>query len=259
MSPREFRPPEPVYKQQDAAEPEPSGPARRPRGLLLAAIIAGVVVIALGITLGTLWGKTTEPVALDAGTAPGATETPAESGPTDTDLIGPDATNPPHTVARGDTVPINVDAQFPNGVKLVPPALGDWSEQDIINRPDQFTAVSPGYGASIEVWQTSVFGTPQSDEALTIAQLNRISDECSPGGDTTPQGEPVVDTFTGTDDTKLEVLIAKVTGCDGGELWLIERVMPLSGTRFHVVLWDAYSVEDNEELMAMYDAIRFEF
>ncbi|KAB1644878.1 hypothetical protein [Gulosibacter chungangensis] len=261
MSPRDydFRPPEPKFRRQDALEQVPEGPSRRPRGLIFASISTGVVVVALVVALVMLWGTTTEPVAVDQdGQSEGVTG-PTETGAEDGDLIGPDATHPPHTVSAGDTVPIDVDALFPDGVTLLPPELGDWTEQDIINRPDQFTAVSPDYGASIEVWQTSVFDTPQSDEALTIAQLNRVGDECSASSNVRPQGDPVVDVLTGADDTKLEVLVAKVDGCDGGELWLVERVMPLTGARFHIVLWDSTSVAGNEELMAMYHAISFEF
>lgn len=261
MSPRdyEFRPPEPKFRQQDAPESVVESSPRKPRGLILGSALAGLVVIALVVALVMLWGKTTEPVALEQDGENATDPVPSESEPSETDLIGPDATHPPMTVTPGDTVPINVDADFADGVTLVPPALGDWREQEITNRPDQFTAVSPGYGASIEVWQTSVFDTPQSDEALTIAQLNRVTDECSPGSPVRWDNQPVVDTLTGTDDTKLEVLVAKVTGCEGGELWLIERVMPLTGARFHIVLWDIDSVADNEELMAMYHAVRFEF
>lgn len=260
MTPRDydFQPPEPRFRPQDALEPAPEPRGGKPRGLVLGAALAGVVVVALVVALIMLWGKTTEPVALDQENAPGPTA-PRESMPGETDLIGPDATHPPQLVAPGDTVPIEVDAHFADGVTLLPPALGDWSEQEILNRPDQFTAVSPDYGASIEVWQTSVFDTPQSDEALTIAQLNRVGDECSNPSSVRPLGEPVVDTLTGTGDTQLEVLVAKVAGCDGGELWLIERVMPLTGARFHVVLWDGESVEQNAALMAMYEDIRFEF
>lgn len=261
MSPRdyEFRPPEPKFQRQDALESAPEGPSRRPRGLIFASVAAGAVVIALVVALVMLWGNTTEPVALDQHSGTEESVDPTETGAEDGDLIGPDATHPPHTVSPGDTVPISVDALFPNGVELLPPELGEWSKQDIINRPNQFTAVSPDYGASIEVWQTSVFDTPQSDEALTIAQLNRVGDECSPSSNVSVQGEPVVDTLTGKDDTKLEVLVSKVSGCDGGELWLVERVMPLTGARFHIVLWDSSSVAGNDELMAMYQAISFEF
>ncbi|MGO1543877.1 MAG: hypothetical protein ACTHXA_06000 [Gulosibacter sp.] len=263
MSPRdyEFRPPEPRFPKDSETKPaaEDAAARRRPRGLVIGSVLSGFVVIALVVALVMLWGNSTEPVALDPDNDAAETTEPTESAPEETDLIGPDATNPPHTVAPGDVVPIDVDAYFPEDVTLVPPELGDWSEQQIINRPDQFTAVSPDYSATIEVWQTSVFNTPQSDEALTHAQLNRVSDECSSGSNVTQQGEPVVDTLTGTDDTKLEVLVSKVTGCNGGELWLIERVMPLTQVRFHIVLWDAYSVADNEELIAMYEQVAFEF
>lgn len=261
MTPRDydFRPPEPKFQQRDASEPIVEGPVGRPRGLILAAALAGVVVIALVVALVMLWGNTTEPEALGQRDAVDESAGPTESEPRESDLIGPDATHPPLVVEPGDTVPIDVDAHFTDGVELLPPKLGEWREQEILNRPDQFTAVSPDYGSSIEVWQTSVFNTPQSDEALTRAQLNRVTDECSSGSGITQLGEPVVDTLTGTDGTKLEVLVAKVTGCDGGELWLVERVMPLTGARFHIVLWDYESVADNPELMAMYGEIRFEF
>lgn len=261
MTPRdyEFRPPEPRFGQQDAPEPVlEQRRQRRPVGLVLASAIAGMVVVALVVALIMLWGNTTEPAALDPDPLTDSSED-ATAAPEETDLIGPDATNPPQVVAPGDTVPIDVDAEFTDGVALLPPELGDWTAQDIVNRPDQFTAVSPDYGAAIEVWQTSVFDTPQSDHALTIAQLNRVGDECSPGSEVSAHGEPEIDTLLGTDNTILEVLVAKVSNCDGGELWLVERVMPLTGARFHIVLWDEASVADNEELMAMYEQIRFEF
>lgn len=259
MTPRDFLPPEPKFQQRDASEPVVEETTGYPRGLVIVTAISGVVVLVLVVVLVMLWGNRTEPMALDSESPEASVTAPTEGAPEETDLIGPDATHPPHAVKPGDKVPIDVDAQFADGVTLVPPELGEWDSQNIINRPDQFTAVSPDYGASIEVWQTSVFDTPQSDEALTIAQLNRVSDECSPSSNVRMQGDPVVDTLKGTGDTTLEVLISKVDGCDGGELWLIERVMPLTGARFHIVLYDTDSVADNKELMAMYDEIRFEF
>ncbi|SJM63704.1 hypothetical protein [Gulosibacter sp. 10] len=257
MSPRdyEFRPPEPRFGKQ--AEPDAEvvlRPAKRPLGLLTAAVLSGAVVLGLVIALVLLWGEPTQPEAQGQGAgAPGAS--PGESAPPDPELIGPDATHPPHDVAAGDYVPIDVDARFPEGVTLVPPEYGDWSQQDIINRPDQFTAVSPDYSATIEVWQTGVFDTPQSDEALTVAQLNRVTDEC--GDVSSWDGQVRTHVLEGEDGTELEMLVAAID-CGGGELWLVERVMPLTGARFHIVLWDAYGgIEENEELLEKLDEVSF--
>ena len=250
--PHEYR--IPTAPKREQIDPEPRREYRKrktPWGLVAGAAIASLATISLVIAASSLWGPATQPQALGTGSAqqPGASNGPG----------GPSASNEPTTspepVTPGELVPITMNAQFTQGVTLVPPKPGDWSVINIINRPEQFTARSPSYNAEIEVWQAGLNTTPQSDEYLTQAQLNRLSDEC--GGTPTLQGGPEVVTLTGDDGTRLEMLLQKATDCDGGEIWMYERLMPHSGTRFHIVLWSTLSVEHNAELQAKFNQITF--
>jgi hypothetical protein len=249
-----FSPPEPKYGLEAAdARPEPEPAARQgvwsPLTIALSAISA-VVVIGLVVTLGLLWGRTTEPLAGEAA-APYGTQGTSGTGPTDT----PKATPTPYVVQPGDTVSIDQDAVFEDGFTLTEPKIGDWVESEIINRPDQLTLMSPGYDSQLQVWQTSVFDSSQTDKDLTLAQLNRINDECAYG--VSGVGEPESFWLEGEDGTKLELLGVRATNCEGGEIWMLQRVMPLSGFRIHIVLWSIDPIDDNDELLDKLDEISF--
>lgn len=165
----------------------------------------------------------------------------------------PDSTAKPMTVTPGATVPITVDAVFASGVTLVPPALGDWKSFRSENRPDQFAAHKNS--ARIVVWQTDVFDSGQSDESLTIAQLNRVGDECA--DDLSGVSEPEPYTLVGKDGTKLELLRVRVEDCQGAELWVLSRAMPKTGTRFHITVSAVGGVEHDTALMAKLRDVTF--
>lgn len=250
-----FSPPEPRFGVEPAADAaaEPAGGSRRriwsPLTIALTSVSA-VVVAGLVVALALMWGNPSQPSAgeraptLDSQGGGGA-------GPTDT----PSPTPTPYVVQPGDTVSIDQDAVFENGFTLVYPELGDWIEQEITNRPDQLTLYSPNYDAQIQVWQTSVFNSNITDKELTLAQLNRIDDECAYGA--TGIGQPESYVLEGEDGTKLELLGVRADECEGGELWLIQRVMPLTGTRIHIVLWSTTPIDDNDALLAKLAEITF--
>ncbi|WP_282827103.1 hypothetical protein [Gulosibacter sediminis] len=250
-----FSPPEPRFGAEPAADavPDASGSSRRrvwsPLTIVLTSASA-VVVIGLVITLALLWGNPLQPSQGEAA-APLESNGGGTAGPTDT--VGPTPT--PYAVQPGDTVSIEQDAVFEDGFTLVYPKLGDWIEQDIMNRPEQLTMYAPDYSAQIQVWQTSVFNSNQTDKELTLAQLNRINDECSSGA--TGISEPESYLLEGEDGTKLELLGVRADECDGGEVWLLQRVMPLTGTRVHIVLWSTTTLDDNDELLDKLAEITF--
>ncbi|NLT27128.1 MAG: hypothetical protein GXX90_10910, partial [Microbacteriaceae bacterium] len=230
-------------------EAEPPAPRRR-LGPLLAAGAAGLVVVGLLVGALVVSGTTTQPEAVEA---PWRTTAPAETGPVETDPTAP--LTDPEPVAPGSLVPITQNAEFANGLTLVPPDAGDWRESTITNRPGQFTAYRGDYSAQIEVWQTDLLTSKQSDESLTRAQLNRIGDECRVAP--TIVGEPEVHELRGADGTRLELLGQRATGCDGGEILMLERLMPHSGTRIHIVLWTTRGIDDDAELRALLDEVGF--
>ena len=158
-------------------------------------------------------------------------------------------------MTAGQLVPMSQNAQFTSGLTLVPPDAGPWQESTITNRPGQFTAYRSDYTAQIEVWQADLYTSPQSDDSLTRAQLHRIDDECR----STPAlvGEPTVHVLTGADGTRLELLAQRATGCDGGEILMLERLMPHSGTRIHIVLWSTRGLDSDSELLALLDGVTF--
>lgn len=254
MAPREydFRPPEPPRREALAPEPQRElRPRPTPWGLIATAVLASLAALSLIVAASVIWGPTSQPQALGDGATTGAHAS---------DTNAPDASDQPVTtpeaVTPGQLVPITMNAQFSQGVTLVPPPVGEWAEINIINRPEQFTAQSPDYTSQIEVWQTTINTTPVSDEYLSQAQLNRIGDECG-NPPSVMGGDAEIYTLTGKDGTKLELLLKKALNCDGGELWLFERLMPHSDTRFHIVLWSTRDIASNADLQAMLAQVTF--
>lgn len=253
MAPREydFRPPAPPGREDVAPEPRRElRPVRAPWTLIVASVVTVLTALALVVAASVIWGPATQPQALGEG----STSRPSASG-TDAPGASDEPTTTPEPVTPGQLVPITMNAQFTQGLTLVPPTAGDWTEVQIVNRPEQFTARSPDYSSQIEVWQTDLNTSPQSDEFLSTAQLNRITDECG-NAPSVMDGVDVV-TLTGSDGTKLELLLKKALNCDGGELWLYERLMPHSGTRLHLVLWSTQGIASNSELQAKFNQITF--
>ena len=252
MARREYDFHAPVPPKRDDLAPAPRRelrPARTPWGLLIASSVATLAALALVVAASVIWGPATQPQALGEG----STAAPTASGEGADTTARPTTT--PEPVTPGQLVPLTMNAQFTNGLTLVPPAAGDWWEMPILNRPEQFTAQSPDHSAQIEVWQTALNTSPQSDEYLSQAQLNRITDECSNAPSV--MGGSEIATLVGTDGTQLELALKKALNCDGGEIWMFERLMPHSHTRLHIVLWSAHGVESNAELLAKFSEITF--
>lgn len=252
MSPRdyEFTPPPPRNKPAaPAAEVAPLTRRRMPLGLLIASIIASATALALIVAISVIWGPASQPQALDrpsesasGPTSPGDTRTPAP-------------TTSPEPVTPGSYVPITQNAQFTQGLTIVPPDVGDWYTFDISNRPDQFSANRKDYSAQIEVWQTDLFTSPQSDQSLSQSQLHRIDDECR--SSVQLSGGVGIYVLTGSDGTQLELLGQRGTHCEGGEILLIERLMPHSGTRIHIVLWTSKGLDNDPEVMELLYKVTF--
>lgn len=244
-----YAPPPPVYQPAPAA---PEAPPRQRRWTLASILIAAasiVVVAGLALAVVLLWNTRAE-----VGPGMPADRAAAADGPPPSSAPAPTAT--PHQVVPGESISIRQDAVFPNGVTLTGPAQGDWTPQRITNRPDQLTLMSPDFDAQIQVWQTQVFGSNRTDYDLTLAALNRIGDECLGGlvGQVSP---PDSYWLTGTDGTRLELLRSRATGCEGGEVWLLERQMPGSRTRFHIVVWGQDGVENSPELLRKLGEVAF--
>ncbi|MFD2674907.1 hypothetical protein [Gulosibacter bifidus] len=252
---RRFDPPEPLFDSSETVATDAGDETaveyapclRVGTGLLLG--VATLTIGGLAVALAVASGVRVEPEAGER--APIASE--SMPGATDELFDVPNSTANPLTVKPGDTVPITVDATFTNGVTLVPPPVGDWKIHSNENRPEQFTASK--HGLQIQVWQTDVFDSGQSDEAVTIAQLNRVVDECN--GSAIGVSEPDKYVLTGKDGTKLEMLRVRVSDCSGRELWLLERVMPKTGTRFHIVVSASGTITDDSELVAKLREVTF--
>lgn len=265
---RRFDPPEPLYgpgaKRHRSATADRSGadgrgfdhddtddelPPRSRTGTWLMLALAATVIAGLVTALVITGGVRVEPQAGER--APTVVD---DATPESTDELFdvPTSTNSSMVVKPNDTVPITVDAVFENGFTLTPPSLGDWRELKSQNRPDQFAARKDGM--QIIVWQISMFDSGQSDEALTIAQLNRIEDECAGAASGISDPEPY--TLTGKDGTKLELLRVRVKDCAGTELWMLTRAMPKSGTRLYIIVAGS-NVENSRELMDKLGEVSF--
>lgn len=261
-SSRRFDPPAPVYgfdgTRLDRRGADAGGsvedvevvPARSRAGTLWLFGLAALVVVGLITAVVITSGVQVEPVAGERAPAPATSADPEGSGQL---FDVPTSTNSPMTVKPGDTVPITVDAVFSQGLTLVPPKLGDWQEVTASNRPDQFSARKNGM--QIVVWQTSMFDSGQSDEALSIAQLNRLSDEC--GGDVGGVSDPDPYMLKGKDGTNLELLRVRADDCEGASIWLLTRAMPKTGTRIYILLGSYKNIEQADELQAKLREVTF--